>query len=156
MLRILCQSLQQQATILWCPQQQNKSSSTRYSAFRSAMDMPSKLLQDKAPGEDNIIANILIGGEPIVETLSKFFNRRLTEGRVPSSWKNVSVVILHKKRDTADIKNYRPISLLPVMFKVFSHIISFCGECCTHSTNTSQENMLASGQVSPSSTTPML
>ena len=87
-------------------------------------DAIKKMKRDKAPGEDNITANILKdGGEPIVETLTKFFNRCLTEGRVPSSWRNASVVILHKKGDTADIKNYRPISLLPVMYKVFSHIL---------------------------------
>ena len=79
-----------------------------------------KLKRGKAPGEDGILQD---GGEPIVKALTKLFNRSLTEGNVPCSWKNASVVILHKKGDTAEIKNYRPISRLPVMYKVFSQVL---------------------------------
>ena len=31
--------------------------------------------------------------------------------------------MIHKKGNTSDIKNYRPISLLPIMHKVFSNIL---------------------------------
>lgn len=83
-----------------------------------------RLKRDKAPGEDNITAGILQdGGEIITEMFTRLFNRCLQEGKVPTSWKNASVVILHKKGDTADIKNYRPISLLPMTYKVFSQIL---------------------------------
>ena len=63
------------------------------------------------------------GGKLIIEMLGKLFNNCLTEGRVPSKWKNASVVILHKKGDTSDIKKYRPISLLPAMYKEFAKIL---------------------------------
>ena len=62
-------------------------------------------------------------GEPIVKMFTKLFNRCIADDKVPSSWKNASVIILHKNRDTPDIKNYRPISLLPVTYKVFSRIL---------------------------------
>ena len=83
-----------------------------------------KLSRGKAPGEDGVTAGILKdGGQPIVDILTKLYNRCLSEGQVPSTWKNASVIILHKKGDKTDIKNYRPISLLPVIYKVFSKII---------------------------------
>ena len=83
-----------------------------------------RLKRGKAPGEDNITTAVLQDGEePIIKALTQLFNRCLSDRRVPSSWKNASVVLIHKKGDTADIRNYRPISLLPVIYKVFSHIL---------------------------------
>lgn len=83
-----------------------------------------RLKRDKAPGEDNITAGLLQdGGEPVIRELTRLFNRCLTEGKVPHNWKNATVVIIHKKGDKADIKNYRPISLLPIIYKTFSHIL---------------------------------
>ena len=63
------------------------------------------------------------GGEPIVHTFSNMFNRCLREGKLPNSWKDASVITIHKKGDTSDIKNYRPINLLPFTYKVFSQVI---------------------------------
>ena len=83
-----------------------------------------RLKRGKAPGKNNITTTVVQdGGQPIIKALTQLFNRCLSDGRVPSSWKNASVVLIHKKGDTADIKNYRPISLLPVIYKVFSHIL---------------------------------
>ena len=73
---------------------------------------------------DNITADVLkYGGEPIIQMFTNIFNRCLSEGKLPNSWKNASVILIHKKGDTADIKNYRPISLLPITYKVFSQVI---------------------------------
>ena len=83
-----------------------------------------RLKRNKAPGNDNITADVLKdGGEPIVQMFTNMFNRCLREGKLPNSWKDASVIIIHKKGDTADIKNYRPISLLPITYKVFSQVI---------------------------------
>ena len=83
-----------------------------------------RLKRNKAPGNDNITADVLKdGGEPIIQMFTNMFNRCLSEGKLPSSWKNASVILIHKKGDTADIKNYRPISLLPITYKVFSQVI---------------------------------
>ena len=38
---------------------------------------------------------------------TKLFNRCIVEGKVLGCWKNGSVIIIHKKGGTADIKNYR-------------------------------------------------
>ena len=83
-----------------------------------------RLKRNKAPGNDNITADVLKDGvEPTVQMFTNMFNRCLREGKLPNSWKDVSVIIIHKKGDTADIKNYRPISLLPITYKVFSQVI---------------------------------
>ena len=51
------------------------------------------------------------------------FNRWLREGILPNSWENASLIIIHKKGDSADIKKYRPISFLPITCKVFFQVI---------------------------------
>ena len=64
------------------------------------------------------------GGEPIVQMFTNMLNRCLSEGKLPNSWENASVILIHKKGDTTDIKkNYIPISLLPITYKVFSQVI---------------------------------
>ena len=64
-----------------------------------------RLKRNKAPGNDNITADVLNdGAEPIVQMFTNMFNRCLSEGKLPNSWKNASVILIHKKGDTADIK----------------------------------------------------
>ena len=40
----------------------------------------------------------------IVQMFTNMFNMYLREGKLPNSWKDASVIIIHKKGDTADIK----------------------------------------------------
>ena len=84
-----------------------------------------RLKRNKAPGNANITAGVLKDSmELIVQMSTNMSNRCLREGKLPSSWKYASVIIMHKKGDTADItKNYRPIRLLPITYKVFSQVI---------------------------------
>ena len=63
------------------------------------------------------------GGEPIVQMFTNMFNRCPREGKLPNSWKDASSVIIIHKKATADITNYRPISLLPITYKVFYQVI---------------------------------
>ena len=67
-----------------------------------------RLERNKAPGNDNITADILKdGGEPIVQMFTNMFNLCLREGKLSNSWKAASVIIIHKKGDTADIQQYK-------------------------------------------------
>ena len=43
--------------------------------------------------------------------------------RFPAIWKKANVVPVHKKEDKNLLKNYRPISLLPIFSKIFERII---------------------------------
>ena len=83
-----------------------------------------RLKHNKALGEDSITGGILQdGGDAKVQILTDLFNTCLHHQQVPKAWKNALVVLIHKKGNTSDIKHYRPISLLPIMYKVFSNIL---------------------------------
>ena len=41
------------------------------------------------------------------------------------SWKKANIVPIHKKREQATKKNYRPISLLPICGKIFEKLIFY-------------------------------
>ena len=78
-----------------------------------------RLKRNNAPVNDNITADVLKDvGKPIVQMFTNMFNRCLSEGKLPNSWKHA-----YTKRVTADTKKYRPIRLLPITYKVFSQVI---------------------------------
>ena len=41
----------------------------------------------------------------------------------PNEWKKANIIPIHKKADKQVIKNYRPVSLLPICSKIFEEII---------------------------------
>ena len=45
------------------------------------------------------------------------------QGIFPAEWKKANVVLLHTKGDHQCVKNYRPVSLLPVFSKIFERLI---------------------------------
>ena len=97
-----------------------------------------KLDHSKAPGEDNIIGGVLQDGrEAIVNLITQLFNKCLQLCQVPKAWQNTVMILLHKKGNTSDIKNYRPISLVPSFTKCFH--TSACNGYCGLETSTSLE-----------------
>ncbi len=78
----------------------------------------------KAPGIDEITSDILKqGGEEILQQLTQLFNQISEAQKIPASWKEAKIILLFKKGDKADVKNYRPISLLSHLYKIFTKII---------------------------------
>ena len=76
--------------------------------------------QSKASVENDIPAKILMGSNDIVsEYLSKIFNKAKNECDFPRLLKLADVIPIHKKEETSLMKNYRPVSLLPVVSKLF-------------------------------------
>ena len=75
---------------------------------------------NKAHGHDMpSIRMIKLCGKSICKPLSITFNGYLNEGKFPREWKKANVVPVHKKRNKQSLKNYRPISLLPICSKIF-------------------------------------
>ena len=69
-----------------------------------------KLKSNKSPGIDQICAEFLkAGGPTLIHILEKFFNAILTSGVIPSNFKQAMIIVLFKKDDRSECKNYRPI-----------------------------------------------
>ena len=78
------------------------------------------LIPSKSHGPDNIsIRMVLICGDP----LDLIFRNIIQTGIYPDQWKDANVTPVHRKDDKQLIKNYRPISLLPICAKLFERIL---------------------------------
>ena len=62
-------------------------------------------------------------GEAICRPLNIIFKTCLNTGKFPSEWKKGNVAPIHKKDDKQNVKNYRPVSLLPICGKIFERLI---------------------------------
>ena len=87
-----------------------------------------KVLQELAPksscGHDDISSRLLKEIAPyITNTLTLIINQSLSSGIFPNRLKIAKVVPLYKKGDSHIIDNYRPISLLPSISKIFEKIV---------------------------------
>lgn len=83
-----------------------------------------KLKAEKSPGPDGICNEALKIGAPILTRhLTQLFNMILDEGKVPTQWCTSDIILLFKKGNPLDIGNYRPISLLASIYKLFSSVI---------------------------------
>ena len=51
------------------------------------------------------------------------FNQSISQGKLPEDWKSARVTPLFKQGDRDDVNNYRPISVIPVVVKVFERIV---------------------------------
>ena len=60
------------------------------------------------------ICMLKLCGDSICKSLELIFKTCLRNGRFPLEWKKANVVPFHKKGDKQTIKNYLPVSLLPI------------------------------------------
>ncbi|TKR68651.1 hypothetical protein L596_030900 [Steinernema carpocapsae] len=60
----------------------------------------------------------------ILPQLTAILNQCLRSGEIPAEMADSRTILLFKKGDHLDLKNYRPISLLPTIYKVLSRVIS--------------------------------
>uniref|UniRef100_A0A3P9ID92 Reverse transcriptase domain-containing protein n=1 Tax=Oryzias latipes TaxID=8090 RepID=A0A3P9ID92_ORYLA len=83
-----------------------------------------KLRSSYTVGADNISSNIIkaIVNE-IAEPLAYTINLSLTHGKVPKITKIAQIIPIYKSGDKNDTKNHRPISILPILSKVFERVV---------------------------------
>ena len=63
------------------------------------------------------------GGEVVHRRLHSLIVKIWKDGAIPEDWRKSELVVLYKKGDTKECKNYRGISLLSVAEKAFARII---------------------------------
>ena len=88
------------------------------------MDQIKILDCNKSYGPDSISPRFIkMAGLSLVKPLTLLFNTSLSNGIFPSNWKKVNVLPLHKKSSKQYADNYRPVSLLCILGKIFERII---------------------------------
>ena len=81
--------------------------------------------ESKASGSDSVSPRLLKHcAMELSGPLCEVFTACLRENKWPSTWKEAQVVPVHKKNSKTDPSNYRPISLLSVVGKVFEKLVA--------------------------------
>ena len=84
----------------------------------------SKLCKSKATGPDEISERLLREcADLVASSLCAIFNRSIVSGIFPTEWKSTKVIPLIKQGEHFELNNYRPISKIPVVAKVFERIV---------------------------------
>ena len=82
------------------------------------------LKTDKASGPDGLSNRILKElSHELSSPLCSLFNKSLSLGKFPSPYKDANVTPVHKKGDQSLVSNYRPISLLNSVAKLFEKLV---------------------------------
>lgn len=78
----------------------------------------------KSAGPDELPATFLIHcADAISYPILLLFNKSLIECTVPTMWKKAYITPIHKKGSRTQITNYRPISKLCIVAKVFEKVV---------------------------------
>jgi hypothetical protein len=83
-----------------------------------------KLKNKSSTGLDDINSMVLkAGGEVLAYPLCYIINTSITSGRFPGRWKEAKLIPIHKKGNTQEVNNYRPVSNLCVISKVLEMVV---------------------------------
>jgi hypothetical protein len=118
-------------------QQQEEISSKSYDAENSleTLDDPihleetveaiKRLKLGKAAGNDQIVAELLVkGGDQVASAVHLFCEKVWREEKMPSEWTRGIIFPIYKDGDKRDTSNYRGITLLSIVGKVYAQVIN--------------------------------
>ena len=79
----------------------------------------------KTPGTNRISSEVVKNCAPLVaDQLAAQFNTMLTYDNFPTFFAHANTILLYKKDDPTQINNYRPISLLSILYKILTRILA--------------------------------
>ena len=82
------------------------------------------LKENKSPGPDNLSAKIIkLSKEKISPCLTHIFNLSIQSGIYPQQLKMSKVIAIYKKKEKSNPDNYRPISLLDIINKIYEKLL---------------------------------
>jgi exonuclease III len=83
------------------------------------------LPSNKSPGLDGLTAEFYKKFAPdLAPLLLATWNDSLLKGSLPESLRKGLISLLYKKGDKSDVANYRPITLMPTAYKIFSKALA--------------------------------
>ena len=85
-----------------------------------------QLLKNGKSGGPDLLLNVFLkyGNDDILLYLHSLFNKIFDIGYFPESWGDGFIVPLHKKGSTDNVENYRGVTLLSIVRKLFSNILN--------------------------------
>lgn len=81
-------------------------------------------MANSSPGKDCLEYRHLKAIDPAAKILNLIFARCLTEQDVPSIWKVVTTILIHKKGPSDVITNFRPIALMACTYKLLMSVLA--------------------------------
>jgi hypothetical protein len=81
-----------------------------------------KKAKDTAPGSDRVRYRYISDLDSNLSFILFLCNECKKHKRIPSDWKSAETTLIHKSGDVDDITNWRPISLMSCLYKVYSSL----------------------------------
>jgi hypothetical protein len=78
-----------------------------------------KKLKSTSPGISKITGNMIRNSKQYHPQILKCFNIFYLNKDIPNEWRDSIIKLIHKKGDTSNFENYRPIALLEVLYKSY-------------------------------------
>ena len=83
-----------------------------------------KNTHDSAPGQDHLIYSTIKKFDTSYKILAELFNTCIRLQVIPDSWKSSVTILIHKKNESDNPANFRPIVLQSVLYKVFTGVMA--------------------------------
>ena len=120
----MCTPIKNASTLTYFSYRTNSRINSFHATKNDILLILKSLDSTKAHGCDNLLVRMIkICDDSITIPPKIIFDKSLKNGVFPEIWKRANIVPVHKKEDKSLVKNYRPISLLPIFGKIFERVI---------------------------------